>query len=332
MLILPWIREIDMQRVLTGLVALLLAASTGSAAAQVFPQRAVRIVVPFTPGGGPDVAARVMGKYLSDMWAQPVLVENRAGGRTLIGTELVVRSAPDGYTLLMITNEVLVSTGLGGSAAISLQKDLAPVILIQTGVNVLAVRPDSPIRTVKDLLAQAQASPGKLTFGTPGVGSSSHMAAEQLMLMTKISLQHIPYKGTAQSISDAAGGQISMVLAAIPPLTPMFQSGKLRPVAVGSIRRFPALPDVPTLDESGLTGFDMSTVNGLMAPAATPAAIIAKINRDAASILSKKEVVDNMLVSGSLAAGGTPADMATFLQERVIVLKKLIAFANITFD
>lgn len=321
-----------MQRVLTGLVALLLAASTGSAAAQVFPQRAVRIVVPFTPGGGPDVAARVMGKYLSDMWAQPVLVENRAGGRTLIGTELVVRSAPDGYTLLMITNEVLVSTGLGGSAAISLQKDLAPVILIQTGVNVLAVRPDSPIRTVKDLLAQAQASPGKLTFGTPGVGSSSHMAAEQLMLMTKISLQHIPYKGTAQSISDAAGGQISMVLAAIPPLTPMFQSGKLRPVAVGSIRRFPALPDVPTLDESGLTGFDMSTVNGLMAPAATPAAIIAKINRDAASILSKKEVVDNMLVSGSLAAGGTPADMATFLQERVIVLKKLIAFANITFD
>ena len=332
MLILPWIREIDMQRVLTGLVAHLLAASTGSAAAQVFPQRAVRIVVPFTPGGGPDVAARVMGKYLSDMWAQPVLVENRAGGRTLIGTELVVRSAPDGYTLLMITNEVLVSTGLGGSAAISLQKDLAPVILIQTGVNVLAVRPDSPIRTVKDLLAQAQASPGKLTFGTPGVGSSSHMAAEQLMLMTKISLQHIPYKGTAQSISDAAGGQISMVLAAIPPLTPMFQSGKLRPVAVGSIRRFPALPDVPTLDESGLTGFDMSTVNGLMAPAATPAAIIAKINRDAASILSKKEVVDNMLVSGSLAAGGTPADMATFLQERVIVLKKLIAFANITFD
>ena len=321
-----------MQRVLTGLVALLLAASTGSAAAQVFPQRAVRIVVPFTPGGGPDVAARVMGKYLSDMWAQPVLVENRAGGRTLIGTELVVRSAPDGYTLLMITNEVLVSTGLGGSAAISLQKDLAPVILIQTGVNVLADRPDSPIRTVKDLLAQAQASPGKLTFGTPGVGSSSHMAAEQLMLMTKISLQHIPYKGTAQSISDAAGGQISMVLAAIPPLTPMFQSGKLRPVAVGSIRRFPALPDVPTLDESGLTGFDMSTVNGLMAPAATPAAIIAKINRDAASILSKKEVVDNMLVSGSLAAGGTPADMATFLQERVIVLKKLIAFANITFD
>ena len=321
-----------MQRVVTGLMALLLAASVGTAAAQAFPQRAVRIVVPFTPGGGPDVAARVMGKYLSDAWGQPVLVENRAGGRTLIGTELVVRSAPDGYTLLMITNEVLVSTGLGGSATISMQKDLAPVILVQTGVNVLAVRPDSPIRSVKELIAQAQANPGKITFGTPGVGSSSHMAAEQLMLMTKISLQHVPYKGTAQSISDAVGGQISMVLAAVPPLMPMLQSGKLRPIAVGSIRRFPALPDVPTLDESGLAGFDMSTINGLMAPAATPAAIVAKVNRDAAAILAKKEVVDSMLVSGSLAVGGTPADMAAFLRERAAVLKKLIAFANISFD
>ena len=322
----------SMQRALTGLVALLLAAIAGATAAQVFPQRAVRIIVPFTPGGGPDVAARVLGKYLSDMWGQPVLVENRAGGRTLIGTELVARSAPDGYTLLMMTNEVLVSTGLGGSATVSLQKDLTPVILVQTGVNVLAVRPDSPIRSVKDLIAQAQASPGKITFGTPGVGSSSHMAAEQLMLMTKISLQHVPYKGTAQSITDAVGGQISMVLAAVPPLIPMLQGGKLRPVAVGSLRRFPTLPDVPTLDESGLTGFDMSTFNGLLAPIATPAAIVSKINRDSSSVLARKEVIDNMLVSGSVAVGGTPADMAAFLQQRVAVLKKLIAFANISFD
>jgi len=170
----------------------------------------------------------------------------------------------------MMTNEVLANTGLGKPAPVVLQRDLAPVILIQAGVNVIAVRPDSPIKSVKDLLALAKGNPEKFTYGTPGVGSSSHMTAEQLMMMSGVKLTHVPYKGTAPSIADGAAGVISMVFAAAQPLKPLFDANRLRPVAVGSIKRFATLPDVPTLDESGLKGFDMSTFNGLLAPKATP--------------------------------------------------------------
>lgn len=313
------------------LLAALCCAST-AARAQSFPQRAVKIVVPFTPGGGPDIAARLVGRHLADAWGQPVLIDNRAGGRTLIGSELAARAPADGHTLLMMTNEVLANTGMGNGGTVVLQRDFAPVILVQAGVNVIAVRPDSPLRGVKDLLAQARANPEKLSYGTPGVGSSSHMTAEQLMMMAGVKLQHVPYKGTAQSITDGAAGVISMVVAAAQPLMPMFQSGKLRPLAVGSMKRFPGLPEVPTLDESGLPGFDMSTFNGLLAPRGTPAALIARINRDADAVLARREVGENMINGGALPMGGSPEDMGRFLDNRTEALKKLVAFANIRFD
>lgn len=314
------------------LATFLLAAASSLSTAQTFPQRPVKIIVPFTPGGGPDIAARMLGRHLSDMWGQSVLVDNRAGARTLIGTEAAARSPADGYTLLMMTNEVLANTGLGKPAPVVMQRDLAPVILVQAGVNVIAVRPDSPIKSVKDLLSLARANPEKFTYGTPGVGSSSHMTAEQLMMMSGIKLTHVPYKGTAQSITDGAAGVISLVFAAAQPLMPLFQSGKLRPVAVGSMKRFPTLPDVPTLDESGLAGFDMSTFNGLLAPRATPAAVIAKINKDSDVVLARKDVGDIMIASGALPMGGSPEDMGRFLDKRADVLNKLITFANISFD
>ena len=318
-------------RCLAWMTTILLAAASTLSTAQTFPQRPVKIIVPFTPGGGPDIAARMMGRHLSDLWGQPVLVDNRAGARTLIGTEAAARSPADGYTLLMMTNEVLANTGLGNASPVVMQRDLAPVILVQAGVNVIAVRPDSPIKSVKDLLALARANPEKFSYGTPGVGSSSHMTAEQLMMMSGIKLTHVPYKGTAQSITDGAAGVISLVFAAAQPLMPLFQSGKLRPVAVGSMKRFPTLPDVPTLDESGLTGFDMSTFNGLLAPRATPAALIAKINKDSEAVLARKDVSDIMINSGALPMGGSPEDMGRFLDKRADVLKKLITFANISF-
>ncbi|MSQ74079.1 MAG: tripartite tricarboxylate transporter substrate binding protein [Betaproteobacteria bacterium] len=313
-----------MLAVLTGL--------SGFALAQSFPQRAVRIIVPFPPGGGQDVVARTIAKYLSENWGQAVTVDNRAGGKTLIGAEQAARAAADGHTMIMVSVEVLINTGLLAPSSVNMQRDLASVILCSTGVNVVAVGAGSRLRSVKDIIAQARATPGKLSYGSAGVGSTGHMAGEQLMLIAGISLLHVPYKGTTTSLTDAMSGQIDMLIAGAPPLLTLFQSGKLRAIAVGSRKRFPLLPEVPTVDESGLAGFEMSTFAGLMAPAKTPPAIINRLNKDIGVVLEKKEVIDLMLSGGTVAIGGSPEDMTSFIQERGATLKRLIEVAKISID
>ncbi len=325
-------RRLGAGQLLVMLALAAIATMSSSLHAQTFPQRPVRIIVPFPPGGGQDITTRTIGKYVSDAWGQAVIVDNRAGGKTLIGADAAARAAPDGHTLLMVSVEVLINTGLLAPALVNMQRDLAPVILCSTGVTVLAVRAGSPIKSLSELTSQARANPGKLSYGSAGIGSSTHMTAEQLVLMAKIDLLHVPYKGTAASIADAVGGKIDMVFAGAPPLLALFQSGKLRPLAVGSRKRFPLLPDTPTFDESGLPGFEMSTFAGLMAPAKTPSAIIGQINKDMGVVLQRKEVMDSMLAGGTVAMGGTPEDMAAFIKERGAVLKRLIEVANIQTD
>ena len=300
------------------------------ARADTFPQRPVRMIVPFPAGGGQDITTRTIARHAGDAWGQSVVVENRAGGKTLIGAEAAARATADGYTLLMTSVEVLLNTGLIAPSSVNMRRDLAPVILCSTGVNVLAVRAGSSIKSVADLIGQARDNPGKISYGSAGLGSSSHMTAEQLMLMAKINLLHVPYKGTATSVTDAIGGQIDLIFAGAPPLLSMVQGGKLRAIAVGSRKRFPLLPDAPTFDESGLKGFEMTTFAGLMAPAKTPPAIIAHINKDIGAVLQRKDVMDAMLASGTVAMGGTPADFGKYLHDRGAILKRLIEVAKIS--
>lgn len=312
------------------LAMLMIAWVCGGAAAQNLQQRPVRIIVPFPPGGGQDITTRTIARHAADIWGQAVLVDNRPGGKTLIGAEAAARAAPDGQTLLMVSVEVLINTSLAPGASVNMQRDLAAVVLCSTGVQVLATRPASSIRTLPDLLTQARSAPGRIAYGSAGLGSSSHMAAEQLQLMAGIKLLHVPYKGTATSIADAVGGQIDLIFAGAPPLLPMFQAGKLRPIAVGSRKRFPLLPDVPTFEEGGLAGFEMSTFAGLMAPAKTTPGVISRINRDINTVLQRKDVADAMLAGGTVPMGGSAEDFTLFLKERGTVLARLLEVANIT--
>lgn len=309
-------------------------ATAVEAAQQSFPSRPVRLVVPFAPGGTTDIVARMVAQRLSSTWGQQIVVDNRAGGGAIIAAELVTQAAPDGHSLLMAGTSLIINTNAStnlsrGRSRVDVQRDLAPIILCATGANVLSVRPSSTIKSLKELIAAAKANPGKLTFGTSGVGSSNHMSGELLKLMAGINIVHIPYKGNSPALTDAAGGQIDMVFAGVPTLQPFLKGGRLRALAIGSKQRFVTLPDVPTFEEAGLPGYEMPNFFGLMAPTGTPAAVIAKINADADAVLKRPEIIQQLVSDGAVAGGGTPAQFGTFIRERTATLATLIKAANI---
>jgi tripartite-type tricarboxylate transporter receptor subunit TctC len=304
-------------------LAALLAAAP--AAAQNYPVRPVRVIVPFAAGGNTDITARAIGARLSDVFGQQIVVENRPGGATNIGTELVAKAPPDGYTILMggATNAINMSTQ--AKPPYDTLRDFAPVILCVKGANVLSIHPSVPARNLKELIALARARPGQLNFASSGLGSSNQMAGELFKMMANVNIVHVPYKGNAPALTDTMAGHVEMMFSGVPALIPHIQSGRLRAVAIGSLKRFTAIPEVPTFDESGVKGYEATTWFGLMAPVKTPKEIVARWNVEVGKILASPDLKGRFLNEGLEPMGGTQEEFATFIRVEIEKYARVVA-------
>jgi tripartite-type tricarboxylate transporter receptor subunit TctC len=290
---------------LTGIA--LFAAALPSAHAQSWPSRGIRIIVPFAPGGSTDVFARLIGERLATALGQPVVVDNRAGAGGNIGADAVAKAPPDGYTLLMATTGVMaINNAMYKNLSYDAEKDLKPVIYIASITNVLIVPADSPLKSVPDVIAAAKAAPGKLSFASSGSGSSTHISAELFRLMTGTELLHIPYKGSGAAMPDLISGRVSMMFENMPGVVGYIKAGKVKVLAVTGAQRTPALPDVKTVAESGVPGYESLSWSGIAAPAGTPTEVVARLNREINTILANPEMKQKLAEQGADAVGGTP--------------------------
>jgi tripartite-type tricarboxylate transporter receptor subunit TctC len=313
--------------------AVLCAAFATGASAQGFPTKPIRIVVPFPAGGTTDVLARAAAQKLTETLGQPAVVDNRPGAGGNIGAELVAKSAPDGYTLLMGTvGTHAINPGLYPKLPYDHVKDFAPVILVAGVPNVLVVNPSLPVNSVQELVAYAKANPGKLNFASSGNGTSIHLSAELFKLMAGVQMTHVPYKGSAPALQDLVGGQVQLMFDNMPSSLALIKAGKLKALAVTSKERAPALPDVPTIAESGLPGYDASSWFGLLAPAGTPPPAIARLNGEIAKWLATPEAREKLLAQGANAAGGTPEDFARFIAAETAKWQKVVKESGAKVD
>jgi len=319
-----------LHRWVLGLVLALVAAL---AAAQTYPTKPIRLVVPFPPGGATDILARDVAQKLTEAWGQSVIVDNRPGAGGNIGSELVAKSAPDGYTLEMGTvGTHAINASLYAKMPYDHVKDFTPVILVAGVPNVLVVNPSLPANSVAELIAYAKANPGKLNFASSGNGTSIHLSGELFKVMAGVQITHIPYKGSAPALQDLVGGQVQMMFDNLPPSLPQIKAGKLRALAVTSAARASALPDVPTLAESGLPGFEASSWFGILAPAGTPAPIVAKLNAEIARYLATPEAKEKLAKQGANAAGGTPDDFAKHIAAETAKWAKVVKDSGAKID
>jgi len=295
------------------------------AAAQNYPVRPVRVIVPFTAGGNTDLTARSIGARLSEVFGQQVVVENRPGGATNIGTELVAKAPPDGYTILMggATNAINMSTQ--AKPPYDTLRDFAPIILCVKGANLLAIHPSVPARNLQELIALAKARPGQLNFASSGLGSSNQMAGELLKMMANINIAHVPYKGNPQAITDTMAGHVEMVFSGVPALIPHIQSGRLRAIAIGSLKRFTAVPEVPTFDESGVKGYEATTWFGLITPVKTPKEIVARWNVEVGKILASPDLKGRFINEGLEPMGGTQEEFTKFIRVEIEKYARIVA-------
>ena len=282
------------------------------AQAQNYPDRPIRLIAPFPAGGLADVLARAVGDEMSKTLGQPVIVENRAGAGGNTGADAVAKAAPDGYTLLMGTvGTHAINSSLYAKMPYDHVKDFAPVILVAGVPNVLEVNPSVPVNSMQELIAYAKANPGKLNFASSGSGTSIHLSAEMFKVMTGVQMAHVPYKGSAPALADLMGGQVQLMFDNLPSSLALIKAGKLKPLAVTSLTRSSALPDVPTVAESGLPGFEASSWFGLLAPAGTPKEIVTKLNGEVAKWLATPDAREKLAAQGAIASTAlTPEDFA----------------------
>jgi len=319
-----------LQRWAVGAVLALLA--TG-AWGQAYPAKPIRLVVPFPAGGTTDILARAVGQKLTEAWGQPVVVDNRPGAGGNIGSELVAKAAPDGYTLLMGTvGTHAINASLYAKMPYDHIKDFAPVILVAGVPNVLVVNPAVPVNSVQELIAYAKANPGRLNFASSGSGTSIHLSGELFKVMAGVQMTHIPYKGSAPALQDLIGGQVQLMFDNLPSALPQIKGGKLRALAVTSATRAAALPDVPTVAEAGLPGFEASSWFGVLAPAGTPVAIIARLNAEIAKWLASPEAREKLASQGANAAGGSPEDFAKHIAAETAKWQKVVKESGAKVD
>ena len=319
--------------ILWGVLALQVSgASAAEPSAGSYPVRPIRVVVPFPPGGGADVTMRIMSDPLRAQLGQPLVIENRGGASTIIGTELVAKAKPDGYTILIATTTFTINPSLHATLPYDPLKDLAPITLAALTPYILVVHPSLPVKTVKDLIALAKERPGQLTYASVGNGSATHLATEMLVSRAGIKLVHVPYKGSAPALSDLIGGHVSMYLGSMPASVPQARSGKLRAVAVTGARRAPAAPEVPTIAESGLPGYEFTSWYGLFAPAGTPPAIIDQIQGAVRKVLERADMRERMLAEGNETVGNTPGEFAAVIRSDISKYAKIVKAANIRPD
>ncbi|HEX6006416.1 MAG TPA: tripartite tricarboxylate transporter substrate binding protein [Burkholderiales bacterium] len=305
-------------------------AAASAQTTQAYPARAVRIIVPYAAGGNTDITARAIGGKLSEVFGQQVIVDNRPGGATNIGSELAAKAPADGHTLFMGGASNAINMSLYAKPPYDTLRDFAPITLCVKGANVLSVHPSLPARTLKELIGLAKARPGQLNFASSGLGSSNQMAGELLKVMAGIHLVHVPYKGNAPALTDTVAGHVHMIFSGVPALVPHIQSGRLRAIAIGSLKRFPAIPDVPTFDESGVKGYEATTWFGLMAPIRTPKDIVSRLNAEVTKIIASPEISKRFVNDGLEPIGNSPAEFAQFIRDEIAKYEKVIKAAKIT--
>jgi tripartite-type tricarboxylate transporter receptor subunit TctC len=314
----------------TSVLATALAA--GTAFAQAWPSKSISLIVPFPAGGTTDVLARAVGVELSKSLGQPVVVESKPGAGATVGADFVSKAKPDGHTLLMGAVHHTIATSVYKKLGYDFQTSFAPVTTVALVPNVLVVNPGVPAKTVKELLALAKAAPGQFTYGSNGNGTGQHLIGAQFEGMGGVQMLHVPYKGSGPLTTDLLGGQVNMSFDTITPVLPHIKAGKLRALAVTTVKRSVALPDVPTLDESGLKGFNMGTWFGVLAPAATPADVVGRLNAEIVKIINNPEFRKKMEEIGAVPVGDTPAQMAAQIKDDTERFAKLVKDAKVSID
>ena len=304
-------------------IAVILAAASGYAGAQSFPMRPVRLISPFPPGGFNDILSRLVGQKLTESWGQQVVVDNRPGANMIVGTNLAAKSPPDGYTMVMAAIPHAINPGLYKLPYDSV-KDFTPIVMICFVPNLLVVHPSTPANTVKELIAYAKANPGKLSFGSVGSGSSSHMAGELLKVTAGIDMVHIPYKGAAPALTDLMAGRVQVYIGATTSVLPHVRTERLRALGVTSTKRVSSLPEYPTMIESGVPGFDVSSWYGLLGPAGILPALVGKISTDVRRVSNTPDVRERLLKDGAETADNTSVEFAAAIRDDIQKWKQVV--------
>lgn len=304
-----------------------------SALAQAYPTKPVTIIVPFAAGGTTDILARIIGQALTAELGQSVVVDNRAGAGGNIGGQAAAKAAPDGHTLFMGTvGTHAINASLYKKMPFDPVKDFAPLTRVANVPNLLVANPQQPFKTVPEMIAYAKANPGKINFGSPGNGASPHLSGELFNAMAKVELTHIPYKGSAPAVTDLLGNQIAIMFDNMPSVIPHVRSGKLRAIAITTAKRSPELPDVPTIAEAGVPGYEAMSWFGLLAPAATPAPVLAKLSGALAKVLANPEVKKKIVDQGGEPVNETPAQFAAFIQSESVKWGKVVKSSGASLD
>jgi tripartite-type tricarboxylate transporter receptor subunit TctC len=310
-----------------------LATSAFAQGASNYPSKPIRIVVPFAPGGTSDVLARAIGQKLNEMWKQPVVVDNKPGAGGNIGAELVAKADPDGYTLLLLdVGTLTISPAIYPKLGYDPIKDLAPITMVAVSPHALVVHPSVPANSVKELIAWAKANPGKINFASAGNGTAVHLAGEQFKLMTGIDMVHVPYKGGAQALTGLVGGEVNMTLNGLLATLPHIKSGKIKALAIASKTRSTALPDLPTVSEAGVPGFQSGSWQGLLTAGATPKDIVAKLNKAVVEVLNSPELKERMAAQGADVVGDSPEQFGTFLRDEKVRWAKIVKDSGVKVE
>ena len=318
-----------MNACLRGVFALLLMAAATLAAAQDYPNRPIRLVVPQPPGGPTDIVSRILAQKMSERMGQPINVDNRAGAGSNIGTEIVAKAPRDGHTLVVATVQHIVNPFLFAALPFDPVRDFAPVTLISKAHIVLITHPESPAHTLRELIAAAKARPGQINWGSAGNGSTSHLAVELFKVNAGADVVHVPYKGTQPALTDLVGGRIPVMFDGVITSLPHIRAGRVRPLAVASLTRSLLLPEVPTMTEAGLPGFEAVGLAALMAPAGTPPEVIARLHREVVAVLQTPEVRERLIAMGLEVVGNSPAEFAEYLRSESVKWGKIIRDAKI---
>jgi tripartite-type tricarboxylate transporter receptor subunit TctC len=314
------------------LSTLVFAATPNGASAESWPTKSVTLIVPFTPGGTTDMVARSVGQKLSEALHQPVVIDNRGGGGGTVGAAVAAKAAPDGYTLFISTIAHAIATSLYKQLPYDFEKDFIPITVLASVPNIVIVHPSVPVKSVKELIDYAKANPGKLNYGSAGNGSTEHLSAELFKSMAGVQMTHVPYKGGAPMMIDLLGGQIQLAIETSGSALPHVRGGKVRALAVTTAKRSPALPDVPTASEAGLSGYEMTTWYGILAPKGTPKEIVAKVYTEIAAILKGPDMKKRFAEIGAEPGGMPPEQFAAFIKSETAKWAKLVKETGATVD
>ena len=301
-------------------------------AASGYPNRPLRWVVPYAPGGGADTVARVVGQKLAESWAQQVVIDNRPGAAGIVGADVVAKAKPDGYTILMAATPHAVNVSMHNQLPFDLTRDFAAVTLVASFPNILVMHPSVPVTSIKELVALAKSRPGQLNFASNGNGTSPHLAMELFKTMAGVSMMHVPYKASSQAITDLLGGQVSLMFPNLPSALPHVKTRKLKALAVTGIRRSPAAPDIPTMAEDGVPGYAADTWNGVLLPAATPRGIVLRLNSELVKVLNMPDLKQRLLTLGAETLGSTPEEFSAYVTTEITKWALVIKKAGIRAD